>query len=94
MNAYGISISKTYYIFHKIVFQNLYVKGVLFHYVVKSFTLILGNPLQTLILKYSKWAIKSLSCAISSDGSGSNIFGSGRVGSAIYGLGLNLENFP
>jgi len=39
-----------------------------------------------------------------SDGSGSKNFdlgrvsflwlGSGRVGSAIYGLGLNLENFP
>jgi len=31
---------------------------------------------------------------VSSDGSGSNIFDPGQVGSAIYGLGLNLENFP
>jgi len=30
----------------------------------------------------------------SSDGSGSKIFDPGQVGSAIYGLGLNLENFP
>jgi len=40
----------------------------------------------------------------SSDGSGSKIYdpgrvgsifcGLGRVGSAIYGMGLNLENFP
>jgi len=29
----------------------------------------------------------------SSDGSGTKIFDPGRVGSAIYGLGLNLENF-
>jgi len=31
---------------------------------------------------------------VSSDGSGSKFFDPGRVGSAIYGLGLNLENFP
>jgi len=41
---------------------------------------------------------------MASDGSGSKIFdpgwvgsifcGSGRVGSDIYGLGLNFENFP
>jgi len=30
----------------------------------------------------------------SSDGSQSKIFDPGRVGSAIIGLGLNLENFP
>jgi len=29
-----------------------------------------------------------------SDGSGSKIFDPGQVGSAIYGLGLNWENFP
>jgi len=29
-----------------------------------------------------------------SDGSGSKFFDPGRVGSATYGLGLNLENFP
>jgi len=51
----------------------------------------------------SKTFGKSLSLYCS-DGSGSKIFdpgrvnflwlGSGWVGSAIYGLGLNLENFP
>jgi len=37
--------------------------------------------------------IKRIS-SYSSDGSGSKNFDPGRVGSAIYGLGLNLENFP
>jgi len=32
--------------------------------------------------------------AQSSDGSGSNFCCSGRVGSAIFGLGMDLENFP
>jgi len=35
-----------------------------------------------------------LSLHLISNGSGSKIFDPGRVGSAIYRLGWNLENFP
>jgi len=35
--------------------------------------------------------VKYITC---SDGPGSKVFDPSRVESAIYGLGLNLENFP
>jgi len=43
---------------------------------------------------YGIWLLIGGSWVQTSDGSGSKIFDLGRVGSAIYGLGLNLENFP
>jgi len=46
-------------------------------------------------LKNLWWVqVKKFFCNSCSDGFGSENFDLGRVGSAIYGLGLNLEIFP
>jgi len=52
-----------------------------------------GRRVSHLCFEFGKFPLKI------SDGSGSKLFDPGRVnylwlGSAIYGLGLNLENFP
>jgi len=58
---------------------------------------ILASPISwyPTILWYRYIKIEQNEMIMSGDGSGLKFFwpGSGRVGSAIYGLGLNLENF-
>jgi len=84
--------------------QNLWLDGALNSSFLNFFNLLkcafyslkahcFGRELLVIFLVTRGQRLPGAARAHTSDGSGSKIFHLGRVGSAIYGLGLNLENF-